>query len=720
MWTPAGDTLPGCQQIMRTSTVERWTGNAIAAGLAVALQVTTATAQSVTGSSLALKSHGSGTGDWTLDHNGYVGTYIRVASPGSVHIGVNAAGVSAAGVAPHMNIVIADIKAGFDVTTGFTGYSHTFDLPAGTYLVRTEFSNDMEHSGRSLTVRDLTVTGASILNASSSSNALATADTYVENFRRGAVQVGLSGVAPGTRVDVRLRRHEFNFGTAVPGVSATGVNNYLGTQGTARQTNYQARLNQNFNAVVPENAGKWSSNEAGRDAVTMSQLDQLLDYAESHQMRARMHNLIWGDNSFNGQQPSWVLNSNSTSGLLDQAYLGTSPIAAAELRIEISERIADYVGSGDAADRAHKYVELDVYNESYHTGANPSLANNLRHNYWNVYGTTGIADIYREVRDTIAASGATAKLFVNEYSVLGDSGYGNWYVDHIETLRQAGRDAGFGEILGGIGVQHYPGGSQNAGQMMRTLQNLSVQGLPIALTEFGVSSGVSPAAAATLLSDTMRLAFGTADATGFFMWGFHQETGTAATTLFAPSAALYTVDTSDFNNWTITEAGKRYQDLLGIQDWDGDPANGWTTQFDDLLVGSDGTIQFEGYWGDYDIVIDGLTLPLSLTKGISSYSLVVAPGDFDGNGVVGAADYLVWRTTVGSSTDLRADGNGDGVINSADYEVWRSSFGTSNAAQITSAVAAPEPRGNCLLLVSGIVMVCRRPTDRPARHQRGT
>ena len=46
----------------------------------------------------------------------------------------------------------------------------------------------------------------------------------------------------------------------------------------------------------------------------------------------------------------------------------------------------------------------------------------------------------------------------------------------LKKLRQAGVTAGYGDVLGGIGVQHYPGGSQNAGNIMRTLQNLSVQG----------------------------------------------------------------------------------------------------------------------------------------------------------------------------------------------------------------------------------------------------
>ena len=42
-------------------------------------------------------------------------------------------------------------------------------------------------------------------------------------------------------------------------------------------------------------------------------------------------------------------------------------------------------------------------------------------------------------------------------------------------------------------------------------------------------------------------------------------------------------------------------------------------------------------------------------------------GDFDGDGVVGPSDYLVWQSTFGATTggDLRADANGDGIVNAS-------------------------------------------------------
>ncbi len=69
-----------------------------------------------------------------------------------------------------------------------------------------------------------------------------------------------------------------------------------------------------------------------------------------------------------------------------------------------------------------------------------------------------------------------------------------------------------------------------------------------------------------------------------------------------------------------------------------------------------------------------------------NHTIVDLPGDFNRDGFVDAADYIVWRRTLGSTvTDyLGADGNGNGVVDQADFNVWRANFGRSLAAPITS------------------------------------
>jgi GH35 family endo-1,4-beta-xylanase len=639
------------------------------------------------GNSLTYRSTGTSSGsDWILDRNGYVGTYIKLDEPGSVTVNVSAAGTASGGIDPHMNIVLADTKAGFDVSGGFNSYEQTFDLPAGTYFLRTELNNDTEVSARELTIRDMTITGATVSNtsvtATNSANALAAADTYIQNFRRGNVKIGLSGVAPGSEVEVSLKRHAFNFGTAVPGTSFNSVNSFLGSGGTARQTNYQARLLQLFNAVVPENAGKWGTNEGSQGNENISNIDLILDFAQAHSLAARMHNLIWGDNSGNGQQPGWVLN-DSQNGLLDLAATGDAT-AAAELRGAISHRIDYYVGDGPGGleDQAPRIAELDVYNESIHTGSSPG---GLTHNYWTAYGPDGVAGIYHEVKQAVEEAGASTRLYVNEYNVIGSS---TTYVRHIDTLRQAAIDAGYGDILGGIGAQYYPSSPESPATVMASMQDFAVQGLPFTLTEFGVASGVPAATAADIMEEILRLVFGNPDSTGFFMWGFHQGGGS---NLFAPAAALFNVNFSG-TTWTITPAGTRYEWLFGLapdSSKRGDNASPWNTQLT-AVVGDDGTIDFDGFWGDYELTVGGQSYDLALEKGTSLYSLVVAPGDYNGDGTVDAADYVVWRSAVGSD-DLRADGNGDRIIDTADYDVWRAHFGASYKSSGNGALNLPEP-----------------------------
>lgn len=80
------------------------------------------------------------------------------------------------------------------------------------------------------------------------------------------------------------------------------------------------------------------------------------------------------------------------------------------------------------------------------------------------------------------------------------------------------------------------------------------------------------------------------------------------------------------------------------------------------------------------------------------------PGDYNGDDVVDAADYTVWRDHLGSNFGL--SGNGDeqgassGVVDEADYQYWKSNFGNvpdSGSGALTTTTAAPEPTAVAVL-----------------------
>jgi hypothetical protein len=54
-----------------------------------------------------------------------------------------------------------------------------------------------------------------------------------------------------------------------------------------------------------------------------------------------------------------------------------------------------------------------------------------------------------------------------------------------------------------------------------------------------------------------------------------------------------------------------------------------------------------------------------------------APGDYNRDAHIDAADYTVWRDASQTPGDLRADGDDDGDVDQQDYNLWRSNYGTA-------------------------------------------
>jgi hypothetical protein len=81
---------------------------------------------------------------------------------------------------------------------------------------------------------------------------------------------------------------------------------------------------------------------------------------------------------------------------------------------------------------------------------------------------------------------------------------------------------------------------------------------------------------------------------------------------------------------------------------------------------------------------------------------ITMAGDYDNNGTVDAADYLVWRNTLGQSgSSLAADGNRNGAVDTGDYNLWRANFGrTFASAAAADALNTPVPEPSTLGILS--------------------
>jgi pectinesterase len=67
------------------------------------------------------------------------------------------------------------------------------------------------------------------------------------------------------------------------------------------------------------------------------------------------------------------------------------------------------------------------------------------------------------------------------------------------------------------------------------------------------------------------------------------------------------------------------------------------------------------------------------------------PGDYNDDGTVDAADYTVWRDSLGSNGPLLNETASPGVIDDADFDAWKANFGATQNTGTGSAIPLPEP-----------------------------
>jgi autotransporter-associated beta strand protein len=192
--------------------------------------------------------------------------------------------------------------------------------------------------------------------------------------------------------------------------------------------------------------------------------------------------------------------------------------------------------------------------------------------------------------------------------------------------------------------------------------------------------------------------------------GAHIAPGASIESLDVGSLTLGPGSILDFELDTIM--GVDTSDLINVTTANGLTINGGTlnlTNAGGMTSGSYTLINYSGTLNGSAGITLG-TKPAGFSYGLvnntsnKSIELVVtAPGDFNGDGRVDAADYVAWRNGLGST------------YTQDDYDVWRAHYGQTAAggSGITSSATTPEPTTWMLLFTGAPALF-----PRAAQHHR--
>lgn len=142
---------------------------------------------------------------------------------------------------------------------------------------------------------------------------------------------------------------------------------------------------------------------------------------------------------------------------------------------------------------------------------------------------------------------------------------------------------------------------------------------------------------------------------------------------------------------------------------------GWGVGISDTIdaLFFDGVPQAVGTWGAAGSGASFVS-PLFTGTGMLLVSALGKAGDFDGNGVVNAADLAQWSGDVGLNADSDADGDGDSDGN--DFLIWQRNVGIGAPGVLAGTTVAEPNSLAAALVVAGAAV--GRPRRRSTRSRR--
>jgi endo-1,4-beta-xylanase len=230
---------------------------------------------------------------------------------------------------------------------------------------------------------------------------------------------------------------------------AVGADKYLGMVCCGNQ---QPFLQNYFNQIVPENAGKWGSVEAVRDEYVWTGVDEALALAQEHGFPFRFHVLVWGS-----QQPDWIESLPPEEQLAEIREWFEAVNERYGERIDFLEVVNEFDNQPPTAEFEGKYVEALG-------GA----------------GETGFDWVLTAFRMAREIFPPRVQLMLNEYSVINTQERTDLYLQVVRALLQE-------DLIDAIGEQGHAFSTRGDVQpLVERINQLGTTGLPLYITEMDI------------------------------------------------------------------------------------------------------------------------------------------------------------------------------------------------------------------------------------------
>jgi hypothetical protein len=343
--------------------------------------------------------------------------------------------------------------------------------------------------------------------------------------------------------------------------------------------------------------------------------------------------------------------------------------------------------------------------------------------------TTDDADAPGKVAQVVdVTAGATAAQIASGEAVVNLSGFFSGYLNngdyghlHVEFLNAGNASLGTTEITNINDTSTWRSKSSTAPVPVGTASlRVSVFGTPLSGGPDGYIDNVD-VRVKTAASELVFLEVNTTNG----QVKIKNQTGAAVKVdyyqITSAASALNAVGWSSFQD----------QNQAGFPAGNG-TGNGW-----EEAGGSGAKVLGESYLTGNSAVANSASLGLGAAFNVGGAhdlvfkygALVGVAGDYNGNGVVDAADYTVWRDHLGQSFTMSNDIT-RGVVDQADYDVWRANFGqtagptdpstlvTGFVRYVTSGATAAVPEPSSVVLVgvglATLAVGCRSLNREPA------